>query len=207
MNRLPLTLLIAVSGAYGADARLTAVDAFYMAPTGVMPLVSPVSRTEMVTLFEAGLADQSAPNVLGGPTKILSLSPDAVTLSHAADATITIALLPMAKGDTALVTIETLPTPIPDTNVRVYTRDWAPLPAAYTEPSVADWAAKGHEAEAAETIPFMLATGSWDEASRTLTLTPTVEQWLDEETRPRAATMLRPSLTLKWNGKKFIISR
>lgn len=207
MNKPLFSLLIALSVAAGADARLTAVDAFCMAPSEVMPMISPVRRAEMVKLFEAGVAGQASPNAFGGKVEVLEVSQDAVTLSHATDATLTIALLPAAGRDTLLMTVETLPTPAPDSNVRIYTRDWKPLQGLYEEPAVRDWALKGRQAEASEVLPFMLAEGRWDPVSRELTLTPTIERWIDEETRPRVASMIRRSLVLGWNGRKFVVRK
>lgn len=170
-------------------------------------MISPVSRADMVKLFEAGVASQAAPNVLGGKTEILDLKPDVVTLEQGTGAVLTIALLPMNSGDTALMTLETLPTPALDTNVRVYTRNWTPLSGLYEEPSVSDWAMKGHQDEAAETLPFMLAEGRWDAEKRTLTFTPTIERWVDEDSKAKVASMIRKSLALKWNGRKFVIKK
>lgn len=207
MNKPLFSLLIALSVAAGADARLTAVDAFCMAPSEVMPMISPVRRAEMVKLFEAGVPGQASPNAFGGKVEVLEVSQDAITLSHATDATLTIALLPAAGRDTLLMTVETLPTPAPDSNVRIYTRDWKPLQGLYEEPAVRDWALKGRQAEASEVLPFMLAEGRWDPVSRELTLTPTIERWIDEETRPRVASMIRRSLVLGWNGRKFVVRK
>lgn len=198
-------ILLCVAFISEAAARFTATAAFESAPVAVMPLIEFSRRVEMRQLYEAGMAEKADPNVVGGPVKILSISPDAVTLSHATDATLTVALLPMASGDTAIMMLENLPTPALDANVRIYDRDWNRLEGLWPEPQLEQWALPKKAAEAAEAIPFMLASGEWDSRTATVTLIPTVGQWLDDGTD--ASALIRPQLRLKWNGKKFIIKK
>lgn len=207
MNLRFLSIIVALLMGIGHAAAITAESAFLSAPKSVLPLIDFVKRSEMVQLYNAGMASKAAPNLYGGPAELLSVEPDALTLTYGHGATLTVALLPTAAGDTAVMMLENLATPAIDANVRVYTRDWTLLSTAYQEPAVADWALKKHRAEAVEQIPFMLAQGCWDSASRTITLTPTVEQWLDENKRDLPAKLLRKELVLKWNGKKFTLQR
>lgn len=202
MQKPLLTILLAACIAAGANAKFTAADAFKNAPLQVVPLIDFTKRAEMIQLYEANMADKAADNIMDGPTELLSLTDMALTLRHATDSELTVALLPMAKGDTAIMLLENLPTPAVDANVRVYTRDWKPLPGAYTEPTVADWSVK----QTAE-IPFMLAKGDWDSVSRTITLTPTINRWLGEDSTKVSIGKIRPSIQMKWDGKKFTIKK
>ncbi len=207
MRRSFISLIIVAATAAGADARLTASDAFERAPLEVMPLIDFSKRLEMIQLFEADMADKADPNVLGGAVRLLNVSDDVLTLEQGNGSTLTIALLPMAAGDTAVMMLENIETPAIDANVRIFSRDWKELTGLYSEPTVADWAVKGATASMTEIVPFMLASGEWNSAERTLTLTPTISQWLDNDSAADAATMMRPQLRMIWNGKKFKLKK
>lgn len=207
MRKLLLLSVFTAVTTFQSGARFTAIDAFENAPLAVIPLIDHTKRIEMVRLYEAGMAEKAAPNVLGGPTALISADDDAVSLREGNGSTMTLALLPMNGGDTAVMILENLATPAIDANIRLYTRDWHEISGAYTEPCVADWAIKSRRREASEIIPFMLAEGTWNPTSQTVTLTPTVSSWIDEELRERVPELIHDSLQLKWNGKKFIIKK
>ncbi|MDE7389012.1 MAG: DUF3256 family protein, partial [Muribaculaceae bacterium] len=202
-----LSIFMIMSALMPSASAITVEEVFLSAPREVIPLIDFVKRDEMVKLYNAGMASKADPNLLGGDVEILSITPDAMTLRHGNGGTLTVALLPMAGGDTAVMMLENIETPAIDANVRVYALDWTPLSGVWEEPSVADWALKNRGAEAASEIPFMLAEGRWNAAERSIELTPTIGEWLDEDKRGLPAELLRPQLTMKWNGKKFMIKK
>ena len=61
------------------------------------------------------------------------------------------ALIPV-KGDTIIAIIETVATPIPDSSIKLYAKDWTPLPSPKFPTSI-DFVNKKERKKVADTVP------------------------------------------------------
>ena len=143
-----------------AYPQLTATEAFSSAPASVLPLIDYITRLDMIDYYNSGSATASK-NVMQGQSRITALSPMSVSVSVTSGSECQIALLPM-RGDTAIVCIETVMTPTPDSRVSVYDRDWKPFSgSSFAMPAVSAWLTPEgkKQADVVESqVPFMLAS-------------------------------------------------
>lgn len=168
----------------------------------ILPLFDHTQRLDMVDYFNAGMADRSDNNLLGGTSKIQTIEPDRLILSAGNAATLEISLLP-TKKDTIVAFIETLETPAPDSNIRFFDLSWHEL-NIFKEPDITSWTLnKRHENEVARLVPFMLASATFDPTAQELIYTNNVTQWLDSETAAQATSLMAGQLRFKWNGTSF----
>ncbi len=118
-----------------------------------------------------------------------------------------IALLPM-RGDTAIVCIETVMTPTPDSRVSVYDRDWKPLSgSSFAMPAVSAWLTPEgkKQADVVESqVPFMLASAQYSPETDTLVLTNRLSDFLSDDVYGLVKPYLLPSITYKWNSSRFV---
>ncbi len=56
-------------------------------------------------------------------------------------------------------------------------------------------------------VPFMLINYSYDPASATLTLTNNTASFMSDDIYSLVADYLKPQLTYKWNGRKFVAQK
>ena len=185
-------------------AQKTAADAFTTAPTGIFPLLDQNTRLHMVDYYNSGLATPSA-NRLQGRSAITSLTPATITVKITDSSSAQIALLPAGR-DTIFAVISTVATPGLDSTIKFYDSNWAPLPTDrhFTAPGWNDWMTPGHDiTEITAHTPFMLASYFIDTDAGTLTATNNLATFLDEDTYKTLSPALRPTLTYKWNGKRF----
>ncbi|ROT18674.1 DUF3256 family protein [Muribaculaceae bacterium Isolate-110 (HZI)] len=203
MKQILLTALLLLA-TLTATAQKTAADAFTTAPTGIFPLLDKNTRLDMVDYYNSDLATPSA-NRLQGRSAITSLTPATITVKITDSSSAQIALLPAGR-DTIIAVISTVATPGLDSTIKFYDSNWAPLPTDrhFTAPGWNDWLTPGHDiTEITAHTPFMLASYFIDTDAGTLTATNNLATFLDEDTYKALATALRPTLTYKWNGKRF----
>ena len=203
MKQILLTALFLLA-TLTVTAQKTAADAFTTAPTGVFPLRDPNTRRDGVDDSNSGLATPSA-NRLQGRSAITSLTPATITVKITDSSSAQIALLPAGR-DTIFAVISTVATPGLDSTIKFYDSNWAPLPTDrhFTAPGWNDWMTPGHDiTEITAHTPFMLASYFIDTDAGTLTATNNLATFLDEDTYKTLSPALRPTLTYKWNGKRF----
>lgn len=187
-----------------ATAQLTATQAFTTAPAAIFPLLDKTTRLDMVDYYTSGLNTPSA-NRLQGRSSITSLTPTTITVKITDASSTQIALLPMGN-DTIIAVVSTVATPGLDSTLKFYDKAWKSLPADkyFTVPAWKDWITPGHDVtEVTAYAPFMLASYFIDTDAGTLTATNNLSTFIDEDTYKTLTPALAPSLTYKWNGKRF----
>lgn len=203
MKSLLLTL-IALLVSLSAGAQLTASGAFTTAPADIFPLLDKNTRLDMVDYYNSGLATPSS-NRLQGRSAITSLTPTSLTVKITDASSAQIAILP-AGNDTIIAVVSTVATPGLDSTIKFYDKTWRQLTANkyFTAPGWNDWMAQGHDSsEVTAYTPFMLASFFIDTENGTLTATNNLSTFLDEDTYKAVAPALNPTITYKWNGKRF----
>ena len=203
MRQILLTAILLLT-TIAATAQKTAADAYTDAPSGIFPLLDKNTRLDMVDYYNSGLATPSA-NRLQGRSAITSLSPASLTVKITDSSSAQIALLPAGR-DTIIALISTVATPGLDSTIRFYDSNWTPLtPGQYfTAPGWNDWITHGHDiTEVTTYAPFMLASYFIDTEAGTLTATNNLATFLDEDTYKTLTPALNPTITYKWNGKRF----
>ncbi len=160
----------------------------------------------MIDYYNSGSATASK-NVMQGQSRITALSPMSVSVSVTSGSECQIALLPM-RGDTAIVCIETVMTPTPDSRVSVYDRDWKPLSgSSFAMPAVSAWLTPEgkKQADVVESqVPFMLASAQYSPETDTLVLTNRLSDFLSDDVYGLVKPYLLPSITYKWNSSRFV---
>lgn len=124
--RLLSAIIVTLLCAIGADARLTARQAFEEAPNSVLPLLAKSQRLDMADYFEAGMTSTTVKNRLDGDARITEMTERTLTAELGEGILLQVELL-TAKNDTIMAWSETLATPEPDTEVRFFTRSWQPV--------------------------------------------------------------------------------
>ncbi len=203
MKQILLTALFLLA-TLTVTAQKTAADAFTTAPTGIFPPPDQNTPLHHVHYHNSGLATPSA-NRLQGRSAITSLTPATITVKITDSSSAQIALLPAGR-DTIFAVISTVATPGLDSTIKFYDSNWAPLPTDrhFTAPGWNDWMTPGHDiTEITAHTPFMLASYFIDTDAGTLTATNNLATFLDEDTYKTLSPALRPTLTYKWNGKRF----
>ncbi|MDE6378615.1 MAG: DUF3256 family protein, partial [Duncaniella sp.] len=185
-------------------APLTPEDAFTAAPASVFPLLDRNSRLDMVDYFRSGLSTPT-PNRLDGRSAVTAITPASLSLKLSEVSTAQLVLLP-ERGDTIIALVTTMSVPGRDSSIAFYSSEWEPLPAVryFKIPSLADWTAKGHRvSEIEQAVPFMLSAIDIDPDSGTLTLSNTLSAFVAPEVYGQVSAALLPSITYRWDGKRF----
>ncbi len=209
MKRLFSLIVILSAAAIAAMAQLTAAEAFINAPTSRFPLIQKMKRMDMVDYKNSGV-DKPSDNLLGGKSKILSLTPEKIVVEvcEGGLSVTSISVDKSNRGDTVLIVTADVATPAPDGAVSFFTSDWKPLAGdIFNAPVTADWIKpqfKKQIREIENLLPFVLASYSYDPLDHTLTLTPSVKQYLPESDYDKVKEMLSDKLVYRWNGKKMV---
>lgn len=188
--------------AAGAEAR-TAADFFTSAPSSVMPLLKPATRLDMLDYFNHGV-DTRSKNSFDGPARVVLNDPSKLVIELGQISTVQLGLLEQ-KGDTVVVVIETVRTPIADSSIRLYGKDWKPLAGtgAVAMPVAADFIPKKdrRRADAADLPALMFVRADFDPAARTFTMYNNVAEYYTADERPAALDLMRPSMQMRYDGK------
>lgn len=204
MRRLLLTLVALAALAPAAVAQLTASAAFTSAPASVLPLLSRNARLDMIDYYNSGSTTPTK-NVMQGLSRLTALSPMSLSATLTVSSECQIALLPM-RGDTAILVIETVLTPIPDSRLTIYDRQWQPLARQpFVHPSTADWLTKEGKkaAEPADMLPFVLASAAYSPEEQTLTLTQQMAGYFTPDDYARLSPYLHSTLAYRWDSRRF----
>lgn len=211
MRRNLFSLIIAsvvlMTTAISASAQLTAQQAFASIPDRLMPLLDKNTRLDMIDYFNSG-SSKASKNAMAGKSRITAITPEHVMIELTGASTCEIAVLP-AGNDTLIAVINTVSTPAPDSKLRVYSSDWANelTDKVFTSPVLQDWLTddgKKNLAEVETMVPFMLAGGTFEPQGPTYVLTNKVSEFLTDEVYKPMANYFKPSLSYRWNGKKFV---
>lgn len=192
--RLKPLLLIALT-ALSARAEFNAERALAGMPAEILEPLMPQTLLDLVEYAREGMFDHAEKNAFGGDARIEVLGPMRAEVVTGVGRTLTLDLL-TAKGDTLIALIETLETPVRDSHLTVYDRNWQPRPKMWTEPKGADWfteQGRKNSADVREKVPFILSEYSFNPATGILTLTNRTDDTI----------YTKPSLTYNWTPKGF----
>lgn len=204
MRRL-FTIMMTLMAVAAAHAAFTATDAFTKAPAAVFPLLDRNTRLDMIDYFNSGSATASK-NAMKGSSRLTALTPMSLTASLTGSSSCQLALLPF-KGDSAIMVIETVLTPAPDSRITLYDRKWNALPkATFKMPAVDAWLTPAGRKDGGMVnvlVPFMLASAQYDTATQMLTLNNSLPQFMSPDVYSQVKDALLPTLSYKWNGSQF----
>lgn len=204
MHRLlPLIILLST---LTASAR-TAADFFLSAPTTVVPAISERARLEMLEYFKAN-SDIEVKNMFGGTGKVVVSTPMYVTVDVSDRSQLTIAVIP-AKRDTTLAVIETVLTPVPDSRVTFYSRDWTELRQQPGELTVMDFVDRDAlKADSGVEFPeFPFYTLSYLPDDNCFLAANTTANYYVKSDLPSGLKYMKPALIVRFDGKKWQIKK
>lgn len=205
MKNKHLILAAVLLGATAVAPARTARDFFVDAPGSVVPLLDRNTRLDMLDYYDSGLQTPSK-NTLGGTSRLVSVDPDKVEVQLTAGAGLQIGLAPL-RGDTAIVVVETVHTPVADSYVRVYDKSWTPLRADFSLPTVTDFVAPASRRQAADAempamafmrIEFVPGSGG------SMLMHNTTAGYYHESDRPAGLALMRPTLQMRFDGKRIV---
>lgn len=142
---------------------------------------------DLLDYASAGMLSRSVINGMGGEATILAIDSTRIELQTNPGRLLTIQLMPLKK-DSVICVIETLKSDFPDSQLKIYDRNWQPLPKLWTEPVPSAWGKVN-----AQEPPIVMAEYSLDPRSGILTLTNTSEE----------RAKMRPTLRYQWSTKGF----
>lgn len=200
------TLILPVFISVAVDAMaMTPREAFITAPREVFVSIDSLTRLDMLDYYESGSAVGSR-NLLGGTSQVKFLTDNAITVSTSGSSEVVVSLM-TAGSDTTLLAVNTIVLPAANSRATVYDRDWKPLPAKVQLPSHNDlslWMLpqyKDRVKELENMIPFIPAVYSYNNG--VLTMTHTLGKVLSTDDYKRVKTMLKPTISYQWTGKKW----
>lgn len=184
----------------------TAKSAFVTAPPSILPVLDASTRLDMIDYYESG-SQKPSHNHLDGETRIINLDSDEITFSQGQSLTTSIAVLPTGKKEILMV-INTYRLPAADSQIKFYTTKWEPIETErlLRAPRLTDWTGKlsaDERLDLENALPFMTMKATYSPNNRTLTLTPTIADLLEEEDLAKVAPHIAPQLTYRWTGSKF----
>lgn len=205
MQRLILSLIILCAGVLSSVAQFSTTQAFASAPTKAFPLLEKNTRLDMIDYFNSGSSTAST-NMLGGSSRITAITPMDMRIAMTESTTYQIAILE-TSSDSIIALIETIAMPALDSRISFYDRNWNKLDGKqFTAPSLRDWLndTGKKEIEMVKTIiPFLIVSYEYDATTKTLTLTNNINDFVSVEHTEQVNSYFIPSLTYRWNGKKF----
>lgn len=187
------------------SAQLTASKAFADAPREVFPMLTDLTRLDMIDYYASGTRTASR-NLLDGESRIEEMSPVQMKVKMSDVSTYTITILPAGRDSVIAVAAEIL-TPVPDGYLVLYDRDWTPLDAKkFVAPTIDNWllpSAKKIMADIENAVPFIPATYTIDPSAMVLTVTQNVSSLIPAEDYDKVKDYLRPVLRYRWTGSKM----
>lgn len=200
------TIILSVLSPLHAHA-LSAIGAFTSAPADIFPLLDRNARLDMYDYFKGGF-DTPTANTLKGESRISTLTPMSVKIAMTPSSECELVLIPTSSGDTIVALINTILTPVPDSHINFYDREWNELPSKkiISLPTLRDWmsqAGKKNMDTVTSMIPFILTSYSYDPEKQTLTMTDNTGKFLSEDIYAIVKPYLLNEITYIWNGKKF----
>ena len=205
LRNILIAAICALAAALPAAAQgLTAAKCLAEAPAEVLPLLPKSTRLDMLDYYRAGSSKPSA-NSAGAPARVIDEKPACVTFLICDSIQAQIFVLKAQSSCPVIGLIETLPLPARDSRLRFFSCRWEPLDIQ-AEPSLRQWLrhpSSERLAAAERQLPFILAAYSYAPDRQELTATLTLPSYYTADDAPEALAWLRPSVTMRWNGKKF----
>lgn len=203
--RLLTALCVIALAPLSGYAQLTASRAFAAVPRQVFPMLTDLTRLDMIDYYASGTRTASR-NLLGGESRIEEMSPMQMRIKMSDVSTYTITILPAGRDSVIAVTADIL-TPVSDGYLVMYNRDWERLDEKrFKAPHLVEWlkpSARKAMEDIENLIPFVPATYTIDPATVTLTLTQNVADLIPAEEYDKVKAYLRPSLSYRWTGTRM----
>ena len=204
-----LPALISLFSAGVQDSRAaepTAADYFYRAPVDIASGLSEISRLDMVDYFNHGSSVKNE-NRLGQKVGLKSLSDEMIVWQDDDSVMTALAVIPAMKGDTVIVVVRTVSTPLADSELTAYDQNWHCLASKILpQPALKDWlttADRTSVARVEDAVPFMLVTADYDPASKEIILTNRTDAYFAASDTPDALGLLKKELRYRWSGSMF----
>lgn len=191
-----------------ANSRPAIPQDFVTAPRDIVSALDSITRVEML-LYHQAASPTPSKNLLGGSSRVISLSPGMITFSTSEASETTMAQLP-ARGDSVMLVLNTVSLPALDSDAIIYNSSWQRLPQKSQLPSLNNlnlWLTpegKKHVKEVENAVPFITAKYTFDPSTQTLTAVSTLRRVIGKENYDSIDSYLKPSLQYKWNGNKWI---
>lgn len=199
-GKVAAALLLTVS-ALCAGAR-EATDFFADAPPSVINIFDRYARLDMIEYYRSGLSTPTN-NVVGGKSKVSAIGPRLVTVDISDNTRLDVALVNV-KGDTVVAVIETVKTPIPDSFIRFYRTDWSRA-ASPAMPTSLDFASKKQRAALGADAPlFDFITAEFVPEKNAFVFTNHTAEYFAADERPELLNVADSTLTMRYDGKKFV---
>ena len=187
------------------NAQLTAPNAFRTAPKSVIDHFSETMKLDLIDYAKASMTNK-VKNQRGSESFILKMTDDYLDLSISPSADIQFAILPI-RGKKIIAVISTVFTPAPDSKIRFYAGNWAPIDLdLFRQPTLDDWLTsdgKKYSDRVTELVPFLMTGYHYEEKGMELSISLNLNQYLTVEAYDEVKTLLHPQLTYIWDGKKF----
>lgn len=202
---LILISIAALLPAIGQESRM--LRAFADAPVELFPTIDRLTRLDMADYFQSG-SQKPSKNAFKGDARILSVSDRNLRVQTSPVSETEIVMLPplSAKADTIFMVLNTVVTPAPDSSAKFYTASWAPANISLDTPSLELWLTpegKKRRPDVENAVPFIMASYTYDPATSLLVMTNNVNAYTPSEERKTTDGALLPTLSFRWNGKRF----
>lgn len=183
----------------------TAADFFVSAPDEALILIDRNTRMDMLDYFNNNLPTASQ-NVVGGTSRILENAPNRIELNVGRDSNVKIAVIP-ERRDTIIAVIETVLTPVPDSYVRIYNKNWNPIRYSTPDmPSAMDFVPKELRKEAAKAVmpDVCFAVADYNPDKGTFTMNNTTRAYYIGQDQPDGLALMRTSIEMVFAGRRFV---
>jgi hypothetical protein len=186
-----------------AEAR-TAADFFASAPDNIIPMLRQSTRLDMLDYARFG-SDKASKSYLKSDARVTAETPQVVSYEISERVSQQIAML-TAGTDTIVAFVTTYKIPTADSSIEFFDTNWKRLekqPIAM--PTYEEWLTKGEDISA--TLPFVTATAVFSPDASTLTITPTVQEFLPDFEYQKIASRLVAQRVYNISGTKFSLKK
>ena len=202
-------MLLCLATALSGQAR-TIRDFFASEPDDIFITVPHTTRLDLMDYYDSGQRVEIN-NLLAGGTGLETLDSTYLKIRTSESRTVELLMLQYSRRDTILAVIETVRTPVPDSRLRFFNSNWAPLSSIKPlkkMPTLDDFflptANKAKRKELTERLPFTLLEMTFTgDKHDTLTVKHGLQQFLSKEEFALFKPYLLPCLTYRIQGAKF----
>ena len=198
-----LAFLVAV---LPVKAQLNAENAFRTIPSSVIPYYDENMRLDLIDYAKASLPN-TVKNGLNAESKINVMTDNYIDLTVTPSVNLQIAVLPIRERKIIAI-IKTVMTPAPDSELKFYAGNWAPIDLnLFSAPTLDDCLnadGKKNVAKVVENVPFLMTGYRFNESDMSMTISLNLNQYLTVEAYDEVKSLLHPELVYRWDGKKFV---
>lgn len=199
--RAAVAIIAVAAAALCAYAR-TAAEYFADAPDNLVPLLTRTARLDMLDYYNAGVPTPSR-NIYGGSARIVAMTPTTVDVQLSRDASMQLALVPVGK-DTLVALTHTVLTPLPDSGITFYTKEWKPA-ATPAMPTATDFVAPElrKTASTLEMPDMIFIRAEYDPQRRLFVFNNTTRGYYTLHDIPDGLNFMRTQIEMTFDGKRF----